>query len=244
MSIAPPRLACSDCPIRHRAVCAECDADELALLETSKTYRTFAKGDQIAWAGEELGHLSSVVSGAATMSRTLADGRRQIVGLLLPSDFIGRPGRSTSPYDIVAATELTLCRFERARFEEIVRTSENVAHRLLTMTLDELDAVRDWSVVLGRMTAREKVANVLVSLARRTRADDATPRKGPIAMTLPLPREALADYLGLTIETTSRQFSRLKSEGLILVPGPRDVVIPDLDRLALELADDDGGVWS
>ena len=244
MSIAMPRIACASCPIRHRAVCAECAPNELALLEASKSYRTFAKGEQIAWAGEPLTHLSSVVSGAATMSRSLPDGRRQVVGLLLPSDFIGRPGRTTSAYDIVAAGETTLCRFERKRFEEIVAESPNVTHRLLTMTLNELDAARDWSVVLGRMTAREKVANFLVSLARRVQLEEGASGEGPVELTLPLPRESLADYLGLTIETTSRQFSQLKRDGLIGVPSLRGVTIPDLDLLALEVADDDGGLWS
>ncbi len=240
-----PQYACDSCPIRHNAVCADCDADELALLERIKTYRTFKAGDAIATAGEPMAHLSSVVTGCATMSRTLEDGRRQTVGLLLPSDFIGRPGRSTSPYDVEAVSEVVLCRFERRTFEKLLAETPHIANRLLTMTLDELDAAREWAVVLGRMTARERLAALLVSLARRdatvTRIPASAARGAGVTLHLPLSREAIADHLGLTIETTSRQISALRRDGLIQTPSPRTLRIPDLDRLALEAGDDSDG---
>lgn len=237
-----PIVACGNCPIRHNAVCADCDADELALLESTKSYKTLPAGSSLAAAGETLRHFSSIVSGCATMSRTLEDGRRQTVGLLLPSDFIGRPGRSTSPFDVEALTEVTLCRFERLAFERLVRDTPRIATRLLTMTLDELDAARDWAVLLGRMTAREKVSAFFISLARRQpgTADD---RDGCVSLHLPLSREAMADYLGLTIETTSRQITALRKDGLIQVTGKRDIRIPDFEALAMEAGDDgDGGL--
>ncbi|SLN46689.1 Nitrogen fixation regulation protein FixK [Roseivivax jejudonensis] len=219
--------------------------DELAILEQAKSYRTVERGTMLAEAGEPLDHLSSVVSGCATMSRSFADGRRQMVGLLLPSDFIGRPGRAVSPYNIEAASEVTLCRFERRTFEQLMDRSPNIAHRMLVMTLDELDAARDWAVVLGRMSAREKVINFIVNLARReAAAHDGTVAEGPVQLHLPLSRETIADYLGLTIETTSRQFSALRRDGLIETPSAREVRIPDFARLALEIDDDDGGVIS
>ena len=230
-----------DCPIRHRAVCAECDDVELSVLENIKSYVTVPKGGSVAEAGEPLAHLSSVVSGCATMSRTLADGRRQMVGLLLPSDFIGRPGRATALYDIEAASDVTLCRFERRAFEGIVKSSPNVARRLLTMTLDELDVARDWQVLLGRLTARERVIQFLLSLVRREATEaGAAHRSGPVSLELPLSRELIADYLGLTIETTSRQFTALRKDGLIETPTARTVQVPDLAQLVLESMDDDG----
>ncbi|SHI63478.1 transcriptional regulator FnrL [Wenxinia saemankumensis] len=239
-----PISSCAACPIRHRAVCAECDARELALLAEIKSYRTFPAGAPLAAAGESLDHFSSIVAGCATMSRTLEDGRRQTVGLLMPSDYIGRPGRATSPFDVEALSEVTVCRFERRAFEKLVRELPHIASRLLTMTLDELDAARDWAVVLGRMTAREKIAAFLVSLARRQAVIEE--RDGPVgavALHLPLSREAMADHLGLTIETTSRQITALRKDGLIEVPGKREIVIPDFEALALETGDDgDGGV--
>lgn len=242
MSRLTPIEACANCPIRHNAVCADCDAAELAMLERSKSYRTVPAGGALAEAGAPLEHFSSIVAGAATMSRTLEDGRRQTVGLLLPSDFIGRPGRSVSPFDVTALSEVTLCRFERRAFERMVRDTPHIATRLLTMTLDELDAARDWAVVLGRMTAREKVAAFLVSLARRNAATAGSGRPARSGMLhLPLSREAMSDHLGLTIETTSRQITALRKDGLIEVPTSREIRIPDFERLALEAGEDDDG---
>lgn len=237
-----PVIACGNCPIRHNAVCAECDADELAILEQAKSYVTLAPGSRLAEAGQSLDFLSSIVTGCATMSRTLEDGRRQTVGLLLPSDFIGRPGRATSPYDIEAVSEVTLCRFERRTFEKLVRDTPHIATRLMTMALDELDASREWAVVLGRMTAREKVLSLLVNLARRSssREGKGAPEKS-LTLHLPLSREGLADYLGLTIETTSRQFTALRKEGLFEMVSNRDLKIPDFERLVIEAGEDDDG---
>ena len=240
MNMRLARTACQDCPIRHRAVCAECDSDEFAILEIIKTYVTVPKGGTIAAAGEPLEHLSSIVSGCATISKTLADGRRQMVGLLLPSDFIGRPGRDTITFDIEAVSDVTLCRFERRSFEGLVGTSPNVSRRLLKMTLDELDAARDWQVLLGRLTARERIAHFLLSLVRREATAAGTAlTDGPVSLTLPISREMIADFLGLTIETTSRQFTALRKDGLIETPSARQIDIPDVANLIAETMDDD-----
>lgn len=238
--MAPRNDSCQNCPIRNSAVCAECDAPELAVLEQLKSYRTYAPGATIASAGEPFTHLSSLVTGCATMSRTLEDGRRQSVGLLLPADFIGRPGRAVSLFDIEAVSEVTLCRFERQQFERLVRDTPHIASRLLSMTLDELDVARGMAVTLGRMTAREKIVSFLVSLARRQAAVTIhEPREMPIALHLPLSRQAIADHLGLTIETVSRQLTQLRKAGLIALGDSRDITIPDFERLQLEVGEDE-----
>ena len=187
--------------------------------------------------------VASVISGVATLSQTMEDGRTQMVGLLLPSDFIGRPGRETAPYDVTAVSDVTLCCFRRRPFEELMVTTPHVSQRLLEMALDELDAAREWMLLLGRKTAREKIASLIAIIARRDtelKAALATDRE--LAVDLPLTREAMADYLGLTLETVSRQISTLKREGIISLDGKRRVVIPDFERLLDETGDDsDGG---
>jgi CRP/FNR family transcriptional regulator len=236
-------MNCSDCPIRHRAVCARCDPEELDRLEQIKYYRNYEAGQTIAWAGDEMGFVASVVSGVATLSQTLQDGRTQMVGLLLPSDFIGRPGRSTLPFDVTAISDVTLCCFRRKPFEEIITTTPHVAERLLSMSLDELDAAREWMLILGRKTAREKIASLMTIIARREAAGGIKRTKGAIVIDLVLTREAMADYLGLTLETVSRQISALKAEGIIQLDGKRRVIVPDIRRLLMETGDDmDGGV--
>ena len=224
-------LRCADCGIRHRAVCARCDETELARLEEVKFYRTYEAGQKIVWAGDDLSFVASVVSGIATMAQTLEDGRVQMVGLLLPSDFIGRPGRTSTPYDITAASDVTLCCFRRAPFERLLADMPHVAGRLLEMTLDELDAAREWMMVLGRKTARERIASLLVSVARREASFDLATRPRDIRLDLPLTRGEMASMLGLTIETISRSLTRLESAGAIRRKGARGIELVDPARL-------------
>ena len=98
--------SCGDCPIRHKAVCARCESDELAQLDAIKYYRSFQAGQTVIWSGDRMDFVASVVTGIATLTQTMEDGRTQMVGLLLPSDFVGRPGREGSAYDVVATTDL------------------------------------------------------------------------------------------------------------------------------------------
>ena len=132
------RPKCSECPIRHRAVCARCDDDELLMLEQIKTYRSFKAGDPMLWRGDGLTYVASVVSGVASLGKTMEDGRTQMVGLLFPSDFIGRPGRAAIDFDVVAVTDVTLCCFQRKPFEALIETTPHIAQRLMEMALDEL----------------------------------------------------------------------------------------------------------
>ncbi|MEX0281907.1 MAG: transcriptional regulator FnrL [Arenibacterium sp.] len=231
---------CADCPIRHRAVCARCEEDELARLEEIKYYRSFEAGQTIVWSNDPVEFVGSVVSGVASLTQTMEDGRTQMVGLLLPSDFVGRPGRTGSPYNVIATSDVVMCCFRRKPFEKLMAETPRIAHRLLEMTLDELDAAREWMLVLGRKTAREKIASLLSIIARR---DPALTAPGPrVEFDLPLTREAMADYLGLTLETVSRQMSALKRDGVITLDGKRRVIVPDLETLMTEAGDDsDGG---
>jgi CRP/FNR family transcriptional regulator len=243
--IAQNHTRCADCPIRHRAVCAYCEPPELAKLDAMKTYKTYQAGETIAWAGEAVEVLGSIVSGVATLSRTLADGRRQMVGLLLPSDFVGRPGRKTAPYDVVAANEVMICQFTKPKFENLVSNTPALERRLLDMTLDELDAAREWMLLLGRKTAREKIASLLVIIARRDASLNSKTVGDGLHFALPLTREAMSDYLGLTIETVSRQMSALKKDGVIVLESSRHVRVPDYVALLDEAGDDsDGGYIS
>lgn len=234
---------CEDCPIRHRAVCARCETDELEELEQIKYYRSYEAGQTVIWSGDKMAFVGSVVSGIATLTQTMEDGRTQMVGLLLPSDFVGRPGRDGSAYNVVANTDLVMCCFRKKPFEEMMVRTPHLSQRLLEMTLDELDAAREWMLVLGRKTAREKIASLLSIIARRDGSNAKVALTAPKVFDLPLTREAMADYLGLTLETVSRQMSALRKDGVIQLEGKRHVTVPDMGRLMEEAGDDsDGGM--
>ena len=233
---------CGDCPIRHRAVCANCETDELAQLDAVKYYRSFEAGQVLVWSGDHMDFVASVVSGVATLSQVMEDGRTQTVGLLFPSDFVGRPGRDRAPYNVTATTDLVMCCFRKKPFEELMARTPNIGERLLEMTLDELDAAREWMLLLGRKTAREKIASLIAIIARREATLHLRQPSGKLGVELPLSREEMADYLGLTLETVSRQISALKRDRVIVLEGKRSIIIPDFNALLEETGDDaDGG---
>lgn len=232
---------CSACPIRHRAVCSKCNQDELAQLNRIKFYRTYAAGQTIAIRGEPLETVASIVRGTATLTRSIEDGRTQLVGLMLPSDFIGRPGRQAVPYDVTAVTEVTLCCFHRKPFENLLDRTPHLRERLLEMALDELDAARDWMLLLGRKTARERIASLLVLIVKRSIRPDGDVLGDASRIELPITRETMANYLGLTIETVSRQLTKLRQDGIIGLDGKRTILVPDFGALLAETGDDDDG---
>ncbi len=243
--LSPPNdmRQCGECPIRHRAVCARCDADELAVLDQMKYYRSFEAGQTVIWSGDRMDFVASVVTGIAKLTQTMEDGRRQMVGLLMPSDFVGRPGRQVAAYDVTAVNDVVMCCFRKKPFEDLMARTPHVAQRLLEMTLDELDAAREWMLLLGRKTAREKIASLLAIIARREAVLKARAPSSSAVFDLPLTREEMADYLGLTLETVSRQISALKRDGLITIEGNRRVTIPDFNLLMEVTGDDsDGGM--
>ncbi|MEM9043626.1 MAG: Crp/Fnr family transcriptional regulator [Pseudomonadota bacterium] len=222
---------CADCAIRHRAVCSYSTPAELALLEQTKFYRNYEPGAEIVTEGENTKVLGSVIDGVVALQKTLADGRRQIVGLVFPSDFIGRPLRPIAPYDAVAVTPVRMCLFDRSKFEAILAENANLERRLLEMMLDELDAAREWMLLLGRKTATEKLSSFLMILSRRASALNGMPVANGLEVPIPLTREAIAEFLGLTIETVSRQFSLLRKRKVVDLPSKRAVIILDATEL-------------
>ena len=200
-------------------------------LNNFKTYRTFSKGETITYAGQEISHVGTFVSGIASIAQMLVDGRRQIMGMLLPSDFIGRPGRHISQFDIVASSEVMLCRFEMSLFEKILTNSKSLGPRLLEMTMNELDSAREWMLLLGRKSARERIASLFYMIATKAKELEENSRGNVGDFELLVTREELADLLGLTVETISRQITALSRDGVIKLQGQRKVVVPDLNQL-------------
>ena len=231
------RVACPGCEIRNRALCAGLSDAKLAPLSALKRRRRFAKGEPVIWAGDENMIFANVVSGVLKLNATTADGREQIVGLMYPADFIGRPYASSTRYNVVALTDAELCVFSRKHFEQALRTYDKLKRLLLQRTLDELDHSREWMLLLGRKTAEEKVASFLVQMARQIGRGGCA--RSPLdEFVLPLSRAQIADVLGLTIETVSRQMTRLRSAGVIDLPTTRSIRV--LNEIALSARAEQG----
>lgn len=234
--------SCDQCAIRHRALCGALKDDELKKLSMIGRTRTYSAGETILADGEPTTFFGNIVSGVVKLEKTSADGRQLIVGLLFPPDFLGRAFSKSNPYYAQAATPVELCVFPNQGFEALLREYSDLERRLFENTLNELDAAREWMFVLGRKSAQEKIASFLSHIARRQPligCAHSVPDSAGARFDLPLTRADIADYLGLTIETVSRQLTNLKRKGVIELPGGRSVLVPDTAQLSA-LAGDDG----
>ncbi len=193
-------------------------------------------GKELVGEGESVDQFANVMSGVVKLTKTLSDGRQQIVGLQFAPDFLGRPFRSQSAIAAEAATDVELCSFPRRAIERLLADQPQLEHLLLDQTLKELDQARDWMVMLGRKTAAEKISSFLLMIARNI-DPVRDPATRSASFDLPLSRAEIADFLGLTIETVSRQLSKLRAEGVIRIEHSRHVTVDDLGRLALRAGD-------
>lgn len=225
-------VLCQSCEARHRGVCGALDANQLIGLSKTSSRRQIEPGAELIGDAETIENYSNVLSGVVKLTKSLSDGRQQIVGLQFAPDFLGRPFKSESTINAEAATAVSLCSFPKATIERMIKESPELEHRLLKQTLNELDEARNWMVTLGRKTASEKVASFLLMIARNI---DPTvdPTAKSATFELPLTRADIADFLGLTIETVSRQLTRLRADGVIRIENNRLVTVDSLARLEL-----------
>lgn len=223
---------CQACSIRNRAICADLDDTEIALLNRIGRRKHLAAGESLLWEGDEAVFVANVVTGMLKLSTTTGDGREQILGFSYPSDFIGRPYSETTPYDAQALTDATVCVFRRVDFERFAHEHPRLERKLLERTLGELDRSRRWMLLLGRMSAEERLATLLLEISERMATSACGGDAAPLdAFELPVSRQQIADILGLTIETVSRQFTRLREDEIIGMRGRRDVEVLRRDLL-------------
>lgn len=194
------------------------------------------EGDPVAWC-------AFIVSGVVKLVKTSSDGRQQIVGLQFGSEYLGQPFEASWKLSAEAATDVDLCCFSQAAFDGLRGRNPSLEGALLHDAMGSLDAARDWMFVLGRKTAEEKLASFLVFIAERLGGEVPSHEAKASAQTafdgeLPLSRTEISQFLGLRIETVSRQFRKLKAAGVIDTAGNRGLRIFDLDRLR-EMASSD-----
>ena len=222
---------CDACTVRNRAICSDLTRDELGALNSIGRQRKLRAGEQLIWEGDEAVLVANVVEGLLKLSSSTSDGREQILGIAFPADFLGRPFGGSTPYGVEALTDAQVCVFQRKDFDRFAKEHPRLEHKLLERTLAELAQTRKWMLLLGRLNAEQKLASFLLQAADRASESGFFAGDGT-SFDLQLSRQQIADILGLTIETVSRQMTKMKSQGLIDLPSRRTVTI--LDRSALE----------
>ena len=230
-------LLCQSCEARHKGICGALSPNQLLALSKHTIKHVVAAEQQIAFEGEKTRRYSNIMHGVVKLSKLTADGRQQIVGLQFAPDFVGRPFSKESELAIEAATEVKLCSFPSSILEQLTSEAPDLELRLHRQALKELDEAREWILTLGRKSAAERVASFLYFIAIHINPED---NKNGVTqqVEIPLRRSDIADFLGLTTETVSRQITKLRQAGAIKIANNRMVEVPDLKRLK-ELTESD-----
>jgi len=223
---------CGKCGARTLAFCAALDDLGLERLAAIRHDVRLDAGDELFDDGDAASDIYNLVSGCIRLFKLLPDGRRQVTGFVLPGEYFGMVTADRFPYAAEAVTESRACRFPRRGLEDVADRHPALQRRLLHMAWDEVTRMQGQILLLGRKTPQERIATFLLTLAQRYA------RIGVAAspLLLPMNRGDIADYLGLTVETVSRTFTRWRKMGLIELPRSSEILLRAPDELA-ELAD-------
>ncbi|HWT63956.1 MAG TPA: helix-turn-helix domain-containing protein [Ochrobactrum sp.] len=193
------------------AVCSALDDGDLGALEAIMTSKKLDANEMLVEEGDPKRRVFSLTSGMLRIYTSLPDGRRQIAGFLVPGDYLGLADDDVYSQSVEAVVPSVLCAFSSKEMEALMVRFPRLRERLHQMTREALRTARDNQLVLGRLAPVEKLASFLLVLAARAekRGDKAN------LVHLAMNRTDIADYLGLTIETVSRSFTKLKTQGLI-----------------------------
>jgi len=223
-------VVCQACEARHKGICGALDPAQLTELSKHTTKSVHEHSDELQSSDLAQEQYSNILGGVVKLTKLLPDGRQQIVGLQFAPDFLGRPFSQQTGVIAEAATNVRLCNFPKHVIEKFIEESPEMERRLHQQHLNELDEARDWMLTLGRKTAIEKIASFLVLIVSHIDPEKYF-MKDDMDVELPLKRGDVADYLGLTIETVSRQLTNLRKKGVVEIGNKRSIRIIDYDRL-------------
>jgi CRP/FNR family transcriptional regulator len=215
-AVEPNGQSCADCAVRQSSICASLERNEMREFGHLGRHIHFASGETVFAQEDMTAWFYNLIEGVMRLYKLLPDGRRQIVGFALPGDFLGMSAPGRHGFSADAIGPVTVCRFGRAAFDQFAEDKPHMLRGINELTIRELNQARDHMVLLGRRSAEEKVATFLIGWRDRL-----SQLGGPSAtVPLPMTRLDIADYLGLTIETVSRTFTRLERVGVLdIVPG-------------------------
>jgi CRP/FNR family transcriptional regulator len=220
---------CSLCKIRSDSFCRCLKDGQLKIFSEISSERTHTNRENIFLQQEISTNLYNITEGNVKIYHLLSDGRIQIIGFLYPGDFFGAYKKGKYNYSAEAIGDVRLCVFKQEGLDKYLGKNMNLAKELLHMTSHELTLAQDRIGVLGKMNANERMAKFILNISnQRARIGW---QDNPIS--LPMTRQDIADYLGLTLETVSREITKLKTTNIIKVMNSKQFFINNKNELAL-----------
>ena len=212
---------CAHCDARQHSVCNAIPDTDMSRLAATAVVHEAHPGSSFIQEAEPAANFFNITRGTAKLYKLLPDGRRQITGFASVGHFLGLAVSDTYAFSAEAIDTVQYCRFSRARLRALLDAFPLMEKRLLEVASNELVAAQEQMLLLGRKTARERLASFLVMQSRQGVAC----QQARTRFALPMTRGDIADYLGLTIETVSRTLTKLRTEGFIEIPSATEMII-------------------
>lgn len=199
--------------------------DGLNALQAIGTVARFERNATLFCDGDDADYSYRIVSGTVRLCKLMSDGRRQIAEFLSVGDFFGLEWLGPHTFTAEALTDVVAVRYARSRLDRLGHERGDVQKSLMTFLARDLRATQNHLVMLGRQTAKERVVSFILALAERKGVTNGG------MLDVPMSRQDIADYLGLTIETVCRTISDLKRARLIAIPSRTQIVLHDIQKL-------------
>jgi CRP-like cAMP-binding protein len=197
---------------------------ELRALDRIGSQVRVTQNQTIFSQGEPVNHAYKIVSGVVRLCKHLPDGRRQIAQFLFPGDYFSFITIGDHGFSAEAVCDLTLLSFPQRQVERLCQEMPNLRVRLFGLLSQRVHDIQNHLTMVGRQTAKERVAAFLLLLAERSSADG-------VRLSVPMNRQDIADYLSLTMETVSRTLSLLKARRIVSVPDLHQLELQNTDAL-------------
>jgi CRP-like cAMP-binding protein len=208
------RLTCYECALRPRGLFKPVEAEELATInEIKRDHMVVPAGAEIIGAGDDSAELYTLYAGWAFRFKTLPDGRRQILNFLLPGDLLGLQASmfDAATHGIEALTEVQLCVLPRRKVWALFGGMPGLAFDVTWLGAREESIVDENLTSVGRRTAAERVAALIISLYKRVKALGLVAHE---TFAFPLTQQHIADALGLSLVHTNKTLARLRRMGM------------------------------
>ena len=220
---------CANCEIRSYSFCRCLKDDQLDIFSKISTEKELKNKQAVFLQEEESKNLYNITEGNIKIYKLLSDGRIQIIGFLYPGDFFGSYKKGKYNYSAESIGNVKMCVFKQEVLDKYLEKNMNLAKELLHMTSHELTLAQDRIGVLGKLNANQRMAAFILNVSKQ-RARIGW-QDNPIS--LPMLRQDIADYLGLTLETVSREFTKLKTSNLIKVLSSNQIYLSDKPGLSV-----------
>ncbi len=218
---------CNICKVRTYSFCRCLDEDKIQVFSHISFEKDFSNKETIFLQNDTSKYLYNITEGNVKIYQLLDDGRIQIIGFLYPGDFFGSYSNNKYNYCAEAIGNLKTCAFDQKILDKYLDENPVLAKELLNKTSYELTLAQDRLTVLGKLKATERITKFLLNISEQRKRIGW--KNNPIS--LPMTRQDIADYLGLTIETVSREFSNLKSSNIIKGITSKQIYLTDFEKL-------------